>query len=130
VSGRTTPDPLAALPFTEDALHEELRDVLLTHGVRPFSRGLAHDLYANLAALPEPLATPTPPTPTSPQSEALREALERVETQHRRGDWTEDGFVGNSVDGRECVVCGLSWPCAAQALRAALTPHPDPEETA
>ena len=38
-------------PFTEDQLHEELRDVLLTHGVRPFSRALARDLYASLLVL-------------------------------------------------------------------------------
>jgi hypothetical protein len=120
----TTTDPLAALLREIDKALVYL-DALATEDpvVHPAAGWLAFNLRSALDLLPAP-------TPTPPQSEALRAALELVETQHRRGDWTEDGFIGNSIDGRECVVCGLSWPCAAQALRAALPAHPDTEETA
>lgn len=46
-------------------------------------------------------------------------ALAAVESRHRRGDWTEDGWIGNSIDGHECRWCGEDWPCSAQRLRAA-----------
>lgn len=56
---------------------------------------------------------------TSRDSE-VREAIEAVESRHRQGDYTEDGWVGNSIDGSECSGCGEGWPSTATRLRLAI----------
>ncbi len=46
-------------------------------------------------------------------------ALEGVESHHRQVTRTEDGEVGNSIDGHSCSGCREDWPCSATRLRRA-----------
>lgn len=58
--------------------------------------------------------------PSLPQLREPRKLAEAVESRHRRGDWLEEGWHSNSIDGRECNGCREDWPCSAERLRAAL----------
>ena len=48
----------------------------------------------------------------------LAAAVREVRTRHQRGDYTDEGWRSNSVDGRECVADGEDWPCTAERLAA------------